>query len=363
MMISNKFLNFSYKKNRLRIPSLLDGNLREKLIKISGNDKNKLFQFLVKNLKYNLPKIFLENFPLLEKTYKKLNWPKNPEYIVTSYGQYYDEVFKIYCAHKSKNSKIYILQHGLNNIYADGDFYHGNLDKKISDKFLTWGNLKKDNSLPFIFPNHNKNIYKKRNKSKKILLIMYALNETLLKPTNGFITNTSVNQLLSNTAINFLEKYEQKKHLNSLKNFEVKLLNLSRSNSVKKTLNYRFPSLKFYEGKKLFPEVVNNYKLSFHFFLGTPFLEAMHYNKPCILILNRNIHVNFDNNFNQILKKLIKVNICFENVNDAIKFFHSNEQKIDHWWFSSEVQKIRKLYSHKYCANMHSINIFNKIFN
>ena len=60
-----------------------------------------------------LPKSFLENYLELEEHYKKNNWPNNPKYILTTYGQYYDEVFKIYCAKSiTKGSKLLIFEHG-----------------------------------------------------------------------------------------------------------------------------------------------------------------------------------------------------------------------------------------------------------
>ena len=82
--------------------------------------------FLIKIMKFTFPKIYLENYNTLEINYKKLNWPNNPKYILTSYP-YYDELFKYYCAQKYETgSKILLTQHGSDNIYKY-DNWHVNL--------------------------------------------------------------------------------------------------------------------------------------------------------------------------------------------------------------------------------------------
>ena len=361
LMAKNKFLNMNYAPKKIKIPRKFNISLREKISNVEKKNKDKFFQLLITCMKYNLPKIFLENFKLLKKTYEKLNWPKNPNYIMTSYGQYYNEIFKLYCANQKK-SKLFILQHGYNNIFADGDFYAGNLDKKISTKFLTWGNLKKDNSLPFIFPYHNKNVFGEQDMNKKkILMILYSFNETLLRPVNGFISGTEINKIIVNNVLDFMKSCS--KHLIPIKKFDLKLLNASRGNSVENSLKYNFPALHFYKKKNLFIDVIKNYKFSIHFFLGTPFIESMYYNKPCILILKRDIHLNFDNDFNSMIKKLIKVKICFEDIGRAFIFFNSNKEKIQKWWESKEVQRVRELYCNQYCNNIEKNHkIFEKIF-
>ena len=187
----------------------------------------------------------------------------------------------------------------------------------------------------------------------------------MLRPLNGFNSGTKVNQIISDLLINFLEKSNKisKKHDSKLNNFEVKLLNMGRTNSIKNTIKNKFRHLEFYNKNKSFAHIINNYKMSIHFFLGTPFIESLYYNKPCILILKREIHMNFDQQFNSILNKLKKANICFEDVNKAAKFFNANEKSLYEWWESNKVQKIRKLYCDKYCRNFKSKkDLLKKIF-
>ena len=108
--------------------------------------KDLFLNFLVKNLNYNLPKSYLENFNEIKDEINKSNLPENINYIFTSYGQYYDEFFKIYIAlvkNKYPQTKLCILQHGYGGIFKADNFYNIYLDQKISDIYLTWGIYKR----------------------------------------------------------------------------------------------------------------------------------------------------------------------------------------------------------------------------
>ena len=72
-----------------------------------------------------------------------MNWPKKPNYILTSYGNENDDLFNSYVMQTKKNNtktKFCILQHGYGCIFSNEDFIAYYLNKKISDIFLTWGN-------------------------------------------------------------------------------------------------------------------------------------------------------------------------------------------------------------------------------
>ena len=89
------------------------------------NSKKGFGDFLIKHMYHSMPKIFLENYGALHNCYLTLNWPKQPEFILTTYGHYYDEIFKIYCANKIiKKTKLFIFQHGDGGYFADDDFYY-----------------------------------------------------------------------------------------------------------------------------------------------------------------------------------------------------------------------------------------------
>ncbi len=104
LMVQNYFLNFHLCKKKINLKNKTNKELRNQLRPKKKVFKNEFFKFLHLDIIFRVPKIFLENFDDLNNTYRSLNWPKKPDYIISSYAQYYDEVFKYYCA--KKNQKI-----------------------------------------------------------------------------------------------------------------------------------------------------------------------------------------------------------------------------------------------------------------
>ena len=358
LMIKNIFLNFKLRNKNKIIDRKINYEMRDNLLLKKKDLKNKFFKFVYKDIKYRLPKIFLENFKDLDDTYRVLNWPKKPEYILSSYAQYYDEVFKYYCAKKIKKSKLLILQHGRGNIFADKDFYTYYMDKKISKHFLTWGKNTYGNSKPFVFPMKSL-IKNKISLNKKIIFIIYAFNEKPYYPINGFINGNQKNIKI----IRLVESFMNNSKPQIKKNSCAKLLSNSIVDSVKRSIEFKFPNLRFIDTKKNYSQVINKFNISIHFFLGTPFLESMHHNKPCILILDREIHLNFDKNFSSVIKDLKKNKICFEKIDEATNFMNKNYDDIISWWGKNNVQKSREKFCEKYCRRFdQNKNVLKKLF-
>ena len=124
-------------------------------------------------------------------------------------------------------------------------------------------------------------------------------------------------------------------------------------------LNYAlkaFDDLKFLNIKKPFIDVINNYNLSVHFFLGTPFFESLYLNRPCILILNKKIQLEFDKNFSDFISIFIKKNICFENLQSAVNFINTNYNNIDKWWNKSDTQSTIDKFCEYYCKRTENLD-------
>ena len=123
---------------------LVSKNLRDKISFFenkSFKNKDNFNKFLFSILKLSLPRIFLEDFSKLKSISNNLNWPKKPNYILTSYGNENDDLFNSYVMQAKKNNtktKLCILQHGYGCIFSNEDFIVYYLNKKISDIFLTW---------------------------------------------------------------------------------------------------------------------------------------------------------------------------------------------------------------------------------
>lgn len=342
-----------------------NNNLRDNLTFNLSKFKHKTFtNFLIYSLKFNFPKIYLEKFSELEKIYSKSKWPQNINFIITSYGQYYDELFKLFVVNqkeKFKKTKYCMLQHGYGNIFSKDNYYNIYLDKKISDLYLTWGNLKTKNILPFFYTRLSGNPIEsfKFRKQNKILLLTYSFSGTLHLPPDGSKNGYYINQ--ENLKMIFNLNNDLKKKIT--KDLYIKNQNISDSYDFEKKIKYH-TQINFIDSKKNFLKIIKKFNLFIHTFFGTPFFECMALNKPSIIIFNKQIHQPFNNKFKKYINKLEDKKILFKNEYKAAEFINKNYTNLNYWWNDKNLQKLRNDFCYDYCfyANK-EIEIFNKSFN
>lgn len=317
-------------------------------------DKSKIrcsFQnFLLSNLIYSIPKTFLEYFTQLKFYNEKINWPKNSKYVLTSYAQYYDEFFKMYCADRRVNDKSFrlcVTQHGYGNFFEKNDFYNSYQDRKISDIYLTWGNFKKFKGRPFFYTKFDKDLNNefKVDNNKKILFLSYSFSSGLHYPVDAFENGNIINK---NSLIK-IDKFIKNVKNNLNKKILFKNLNINKINNFEKSLKYKIPSIKFINKKSKFLDIINNYNISIHHFLGTPFFECLAINKPSIVLFDDKMHFPFDNNFRKFIKEFEKLDIFFRDEKKAAQFLNKNYGRIDVWWNNKNLQKTIKKFCRLYC--------------
>jgi len=336
-----KFLNLKIKEKSLEE---LKSKYFDRNLIFRDTYKNKNFDsFLINIIKFTFPKIFLEKYSILENKYKKLNWPKNPKYILTTFP-YYDEVFKFYCAQNYLlGSKTVITQHGQDNIYQFDDWFVN----KIFKTQLSWGANKKRGLKKFIF---TKNYQEQKTKfkfinSNKILLILYSFNETEDRLPDGYLDNFSINKIIYRNTIKYLNIL--KKDL-LIKN-DIKALQLTRFPILKNSIKKNYKNIKFMGLEKPFKKVIFNYNLSIHFFIGTPFFESIYLNRPTIVIFNPKVNLKFDKKFKFFLKRFKENQMCFDNPIDAAKFVNENYDNLNEWWNHPKRQKILDEFCNFFC--------------
>ena len=108
---------------------------------ISKNGKNlnsKFEKFLISQIKFNFPTIFLENYKGAAHEIKK-KLPDNPKIIITGIDDISNEPFKFYMADKiTSGSKLFLMQHG-GSYGTSENFPIEKLQLKIADKYFSWG--------------------------------------------------------------------------------------------------------------------------------------------------------------------------------------------------------------------------------
>ncbi len=323
LSINTKFFNFKKRK--------------ENIIRIKTNDSFE--KFLEKNIYYDIPKIFLENFISnlnLVKTYKiRCNT------IVSGSLHHYNELFKIWLAHNTiKKDKFFVITcHGGNHAK-----YNGILDYEdnISHQNISWVKSEKHN-LPA-----SKYIGVKRNRNNLDNLI-FVINETNPYPAKWEDAPVCLDNLELD---NVLKKFQL------LLNEEIKKRFYTCPKyfycpKFKKTIKKNLDTAQIKKSFS-FTKELDNAKLVICDNPQTAFIDALR-TGPTILVLKRNQWRPKD-----ILKKnykeLEKNKVIFYSYNDAIKHINKIWDDIDGWWLKKQTSKAVSNFLSNMNCNESSIN-------
>lgn len=319
--------------------------------------KDKFVSFILRNLEMVLPKSYIENFSAIESKIEKLNWPKNPKLIVTSYSHYLDDIFKIYTANKiSKKTKLALLQHGHQGHH---DFCGSFLEKRFCDNYITWGNRSSDKkTIPlFVTTNIGKKVTKR--KASGILIKLTEFHLIPWKITHAPRDIESVMKYKDN--INFFLQSLNKsiRKITTIKSFDFANLKF-----VTKHIKHNFKDIEINELKKLTGrgfEEAQNKKLIIETFNSTGFIELLSMNSPVILLTSKPLfHVK--KKYKKYYDELIKNEIIFFDPEKAGKFINLNLMKINDWWFEKKRQQSIKYFCNHMCKYDDNINNLSKIF-
>ena len=319
-------IKYVYEKTKFKF----DDSFRKRKIKT----KNDSFVEFAKSMVFkNIPKSFLEDFSINRKKINKFGWPNNPTNVLTSIGQWYNEYFKIYVAEKKLlNCKLLISQHG--GSYGTAKFSVGEFfEKKICNKFLSWGWSDSPKVIPLYYLNYN---------SKKKYKKIYNPKGIIISASNTFnIPNRmdSIPRDLTNTKkyykniSQFIDSLDDKIQKES----NIKYLDDGRTPSIKKFLNQ---NINFLKSKKTVIEQSINYKLVIETLNSTGFLENLYFNIPSILVLDES-YCPIRNKAIKFFEQLKNKKIVFDNPSLAAKHINDNYQDINQWWEKKDLQDVR----------------------
>ena len=321
-----------------------------------GSSKNGLENFLSKEILVCLPSAYLENFKNIESIVNKIPFPKSPKKIFTTLGIYRSTLMDRYIAKNVENgSSLILAQHG--GAYFQHKLHFSSIHEvRISDQYLSWGNIKKKNVIPLGII---KNLNSSPKRSNKIILEVRKRTGYIgeIKIDSGFIENKkyfdnlcSFFSLLKGKKISediFVKLHQTKSFWNDKKQF------LSHNSE-----------LKFLEEKKSMIKEISSAKLIIQTFCGTGHLESLAINKPTLILFVHNL--NLLNNRSKIyFKKFIKLGIVHKTPESLLKILETLEnQNIEKWWNLKEKQNVLKKYKEDFCIfNKEKIKDLQKIIN
>jgi putative transferase (TIGR04331 family) len=315
-----------------------DKSLRDQLSHIYNfRDKDEFLNFFFKILFKIIPRVYLEGFKSNKLAVKKSIWPQNPKVVVTANAFDTNEYFKFWLVNKVKKIKYYTIQHGANYGVAKHDV-NPSIEELTSDKFITWGYK----NYPAQVKGFNIKLIKKINRDKqtqdKIILFLKP------SPRRDFLWNDSLEfKTHLNANIKFIQKLnrEIKFKLVIKKHFAKEFYNFD----VEKILNKKFNKLNF--TKENYNDLIKSNKLFLFINIhSTGFLETLSYNIPCLYV--KDTYYEYKTDYLKDLKKLSKVNIYFETLEEASKFVNENYHNLSKWWDKKSLQKQRLLFVNKY---------------
>lgn len=341
-----------FKYDDLKLDSFKVTKKRFKL-NVFKKTKNKFENFLAKKLQQTLPMSFLEGYKDIIKNLKYLNWPNDPKIIFTSYDHFWNDPFKIYTANKTANgSKLITFQHGHSGV---DDFCLNYYDKRISDKYFSWGNKSKDNTnYPmFVTTTMGKKIKKKNPRG-----ILVSVSEFATVPwvQQVFPRDFSTRKIYKDNLITFFSKVNKK----ILKLSTAKCHIYLNSRFTTDDICSKFPNLKinsFTTKKTRGYEDSVNFKLVVETVNSTGFLELLNLNIPVILFTHENFF-SVKKEYLKFYKLLEDAGIIFLNATKAANFINKNYDNLDKWWNSKKLQNNRRIFCENMCRGKKNPTLF-----
>jgi len=300
--------------------------------------KTGLENFLSKEILTCLPSAYLENFKNVGNIVNQIPFPKSPKKIFTTLGITRSTLMDRYIARNIEiGSSLILAQHG--GGYFQHKLHFSSIHEvKISDKYLSWGNIKKKKVIPI---GVIKNLNNTSTRSNKIILevrMRKAGYTGEIKIDSGFLESK---KYLNDLCIFF-------SLLNGKKISENLFIKLHETKSFwyeKKQFLSHNSELKFIDEKKSMIKEINSAKLIIHTFCGTGHIESLAINKPTLILFVHNLNLLNDKSKNYF-KKFIRLGIVHRTPESLIEILENldNNKSIKKWWNSKKRQNLLKKY-------------------
>ena len=309
----NEFVNLSSQRNILNLNFLI---------------KNKFEEYLSKNIFNHLPSFFLEKFNYYNKSYQSF-MPSKPKIIFNTNSLWWNTLLLFYTANMKQKENIKLLnyQHGCN--YGLIDSLRDNHEIKTSNIFFTWG-WSKNKKTKVLGVNKT---FPKKKTSDNILFLHRTNNKFFLHDSSYYDDQTWYSYINELVQIPKLIKKKLQKKI---------VYRMHPSNRWGETeyLKKKLRDIKFDNYKSnLIDYSIQNSKIVVCTYLNTIFLQSLASNIPVLGFFDFKRCYITKKNFN-MLKKLKKNKIIFDNYLQLCNHLNLKYSKIEEWWYSKNIQKI-----------------------
>jgi putative transferase (TIGR04331 family) len=322
----------------------VDSTVRRDLVSLQNSFENDLFtQVLCQTLPVNLPICYLEGYSRIRSFAHKF-FKGNACGIASSFGWTSNENFKFFAAESSENgSFLYSIQHGGAsgvNKYTAGDVHM----MKSSDVYFTWGwtdrNLKHAKPMPDPAIQHLRKNGNKLNSIQDNMPILFV--GTIFQRYLHYFRYCPLGpQMVEyfSWQINFFKALPD----NIIKSFIIRLYPKDFDWDNKKRLSDEVPGISFDDHSLSYKKQAKRCKLIITDNCQTTFLEALLLNRPTILFFDPMLW-DVSDEAKPYMKLLQQAGILYYSPEEAANKLKNDHNRIGLWWYSEDVQQIRKEY-------------------
>jgi len=306
------------------------------------NIRDDFENILAHNVKKFIPTCYVEGFNEIQKKIARLSWPKSPKIIYSANFLFHDTIAMFYTAKNVEiGAKLVYGQHG--GVYGQALFsWAESHERKISDKYLTWGwkASRGDNIVPIGIINRNKQANFKEKKKTKLLLVLTSA------PRYSFRLDSSVGKIgfdYMSSNFKFASKLSR-----SIRSDNLLIRHHPADNGWRQIMrwNDKYPDVKKDSGNSRIFKLLKESKLVVYTCNSTGYLEYMAQNIPTIVYFSLETEpLRID--AIPYFEKLKKAGIYHETPESAAKHVNKVWYDIEFWWFSEEVQSAR----YEFCKN------------
>lgn len=347
-----KFMEYCAVSKSCRNESLNENKVIPKFNLIRPEIKQESFEnfensFLSEQIIELLPDFVMDDFHALLLEAKNLPWPSNCKKYQTATGLYKDDLIRLRVALEKETNeqfKIAVFQHASGYLMNKLMSYE-RIETRIADIFYAWGHTANDEKIQHRAHPRLADLRSARDNSTKTIHFLIILLDW---HKFSYMLN---NNPVGGQVYDFC--YEQAQFCKNL--FSV----FGKKMTIKPyPVEVGFSFKSFVSGEILkqvaksdidLKHLVERSKLTVCAYLSTVFLQCISNNIPVICIMSEKYFEENDNS-TDIIEMLRRVNVIFDNFQDALTFLCDDNLIVENWWNKVSTQDAVIAFKREYAS-------------
>jgi putative transferase (TIGR04331 family) len=299
-------------------------------LRLDLNGISECEKVIAENLHIDVPKIFVEDYTSLCKSSAAIYMHLGPEVILSMNSWWFDEAFKHWAACCAERGTILVGgQHG-GNYGVSRNHWAENHEKKIVDKYFTWGWPEIRN--PKVVPTPASKLINIKKRPNKI-----SGRRILFTGTAEARFNVGIRKDFANY-LNWQHRFFRSVSPELTEEFRVRLHYADYGWGIKRRLEKAFPKLEYDIWNRPFRQSLHDCRLFVCDHLSTTYAEALASNVPTVLYWNEDA-IPIRESANPIINELKTCRILHDTPESAAAWIGKVYPKLEDWWLLEQTQQ------------------------